>query len=220
MNCEQEKEEITSGLAEAVLNMDEKRVVELCKKVLEKGIDVYTAITSGLTEGMTISGERYNKGQYFVPQLILCSDALYTGLDILTPHLKTQRNAVKRKLIIGVVEGDVHDIGKNLVKVMFTAAGWEVHDLGCDVKLERFGEEQRKIKADIVGLSALMTTSMLAIPKAIDILRRSEPAPAIIVGGAPLSDQIAKQYRADGYAKNAVVATRVAEKILKNKVSQ
>ena len=220
MNCEQEKEEITSGLAEAVLNMDEKRVVELCKKVLEKGIDVYTAITSGLTEGMTISGERYNKGQYFVPQLILCSDALYTGLDILTPHLKTQRNAVKRKLIIGVVEGDVHDIGKNLVKVMFTAAGWEVYDLGCDVKLERFGEEQRKIKADIVGLSDLMTTSMLAIPKAIDILRRSEPAPAIIVGGAPLSDQIAKQYRADGYAKNAVVATRVAEKILKNKVSQ
>ena len=220
MNCEQEKEEITSGLAEAVLNMDEKRVVELCKKVLEKGIDVYTAITSGLTEGMTISGERYNKGQYFVPQLILCSDALYTGLDILTPHLKTQRNAVKRKLIIGVVEGDVHDIGKNLVKVMFTAAGWEVYDLGCDVKLERFGEEQRKIKADIVGLSALMTTSMLAIPKAIDILRRSEPAPAIIVGGAPLSDQIAKQYRADGYAKNAVVATRVAEKILKKKVSQ
>ena len=220
MNCEQEKEEITSGLAEAVLNMDEKRVVELCKKVLEKGIDVYTAITSGLTEGMTISGERYNKGQYFVPQLILCSDALYTGLDILTPHLKTQRNAVKRKLIIGVVEGDVHDIGKNLVKVMFTAAGWEVYDLGCDVKLERFGEEQRKIKADIVGLSALMTTSMLAIPKAIDILRRSEPAPAIIVGGAPLSDQIAKQYRADRYAKNAVVATRVAEKILKKIVSQ
>jgi len=214
VNREIKKEQILEGLAEAVCNMDEKRVVELCDEVLEQGIDVYTAITCGLTEGMATAGQRYNKGQYFVPELILCSDALYTGLNILTPHLKTHRNAVKRKLTIGVVEGDVHDIGKNLVKVMFTAAGWEVHDLGCDVKLERFGEEQREIKADLVGLSALMTTSMLAIPKAIEILGCVDPTPGVIVGGAPLSEQIAKQYRADGYAENAAVATRVAEKIL------
>jgi methanogenic corrinoid protein MtbC1 len=211
------KQEILRGLSEAVVEMNDHEVVVLCKEALEKGIDAYTAISEGLTEGMKRAGERYNKGEYFIPELILCSDALYSGLDILTPHLKTSKKTRKRKMIIGVVEGDVHDIGKNLVKAMFTADGWEVDDLGSDVKLEVFGDEQKKVKADVVGLSALMTTSMLAIPEAIHILRRSESAPFILVGGAPLSERIAERYQADGYAADAVKATAVADDLLRNK---
>lgn len=217
MNRTVDKQEILQGLSEAVVEMDDQGVVDLCREVLDKGIDVYTAISEGLTEGMKRAGQLYNEGQYFIPELILCSDVLYTGLDILTPHLRTSKKARKLKMIIGVVEGDVHDIGKNLVKAMFTAAGWEVDDLGSDVKLEVFGDEQKKEKANVVGLSALMTTSMLAIPTAIKILRRSEPVPFILVGGAPLSGQIAKQYQADGYAEDAVKATTVAEELLRDK---
>jgi methanogenic corrinoid protein MtbC1 len=217
MNRTVDKQEILQGLSEAVVEMDDQGVVDLCKEVLDKGIDVYTAISEGLTEGMKRAGQLYNEGQYFIPELILCSDVLYTGLDILTPHLRTSKKARKLKMIIGVVEGDVHDIGKNLVKAMFTAGGWEVDDLGSDVKLEVFGDEQKKEKANVVGLSALMTTSMLAIPTAIKILRRSEPVPFILVGGAPLSGQIAKQYQADGYAEDAVKATTVAEELLRDK---
>ena len=217
MNDAPKNQQIIQKLSEAVVEMDDKGVVDLCKEVLEEGIDAYTAITEGLTEGMKRAGRLYNQGQYFIPELILCSDALYSGLDILTPHLRASKKTRKLKLIIGVVEGDVHDIGKNLVKAMFTAAGWEVDDLGSDVKLEMFGDEQRKAKANVVGLSALMTTSMLAIPAAIKILRCSEPVPFILVGGAPLSEQIAKQYQADGYAEDAVNATTVAEQLFRDK---
>ena len=217
MSGASEKQEILRGLSEAVVEMDDQGVDDLCREALEKGIDVYTAISQGLTEGMKRAGELYNQGEYFIPELILCSDVLYAGLDILTPHLGTSKKAGKRKIIIGVVEGDVHDIGKNLVKAMFTAAGWEVDDLGSDVKLQVFADEQRKVNADVVGLSALMTTSMLAIPTAVKILRRSESAPFVLVGGAPLSEQIAKQYQSDGYATDAVKATAVAEQLLRDK---
>ena len=210
-----EKQKILRALSEAVVEMDDQRVIALCQEALKKKIDAYTAISEGLAEGMKRAGDLYNKGEYFIPELILCSDALYSGLDILTPHLTKSKSAMKRKMIIGVVEGDVHDIGKNLVRTMFTTAGWEVYDLGSDVKLNVFGDEQNRVKADIVGLSALMTTSMLSIPTAIKILRRSEPAPLVLVGGAPLSERIAEQYQADGYAEDAVTATAVAEELLK-----
>ena len=117
------------------------------------------------------------------------------------------------------MEGDIHDIGKNLVKIMFEAAGWTVHDLGKDVKLERFVEEQRKTNSDIVALSSLMTTSMLAIPEAIMMIREYDPAVAIMVGGAPLTRDIAKSYGADGYADNAGEAVQEATRVI-NRLSE
>jgi methanogenic corrinoid protein MtbC1 len=146
-------------------------------------------------------GELYANQEYFVPELLLCSDALYAGPDILRPHIKTNEAEVKKQLVIGVVEGDVHDIGKNLVKIMFDAAGWAVHNLGNDTKLERFAKEQRWTKADIVALSALMTASMVAIPKVIEMVKAQDPKVVGMGGGAPLNREIATGYGADGYAR-------------------
>jgi methanogenic corrinoid protein MtbC1 len=123
----------------------------------------------------------------------------------------------KKQIVIGTIEGDIHDIGKNLVKVMFEAAGWVVHDLGKDVKLQRFVEEQNRTQSDVVALSALMTTSMLAMPKAIEMIKARDPNVAIMVGGAPLTREIATSYGADGYADNAGKAVREANEMLKRK---
>jgi corrinoid protein of di/trimethylamine methyltransferase len=208
------KEELVKGLYDAVIDMDEDKARAISQAVLDEGIDAYYAITHGLTAGMDRVGELYAGHEYFVPELLLCADALYAGLQILRPHIKLRESAVTRQIVIGTVEGDIHDIGKNLVKVMFEAAGWTVHDLGRDVQLRRFVEEQERTKADVVALSALMTTSMIAMPKVIQMLRTNNPDVIIMVGGAPLSRDIAKSYGADGYADNAGEAVRETLKIL------
>jgi len=164
----------------------------------------------GLAAGMETVGKLYDSQEYFVPEVLMCSDALYRGLDILRPHVKEAAGRVKGQVVIGTVEGDVHDIGKNLVKMMFEVAGFKVHDLGRDVKLEKFLEEQLRTDSDIVALSALMTTSMLAMPKVIKMIKERNPNVRIMVGGAPLSSEVADKYGADGYAENAVNAVQEA----------
>jgi len=207
-------QELIKGLYDAVVDMDDEAVVELSQAVLEEGVDPYDAIANGLAAAMSKVGELYVDKEYFVPELLLCSDALYAGLDILQPHIKVEGTEAKRQIVLGVVEGDIHDIGKSLVKVMFEAAGWVVHDLGRDVKLDRFVEEQQRTNADIVALSALMTTSMLAIPKVVKMIRARDPGVRIMVGGAPITREIAMSYGADGYADNAGEAVQEAIKIL------
>jgi len=203
MPSEERAQELIKGLYDAVIDMDDEAAADLSRTILEEGIDAYRAVINGLTAAMEKVGELYTNQEYFVPELLLCSDALYAGLDILKPHIKSEKAAVKGQIVIGVVEGDIHDIGKNLVKIMFDAAGWAVYDLGKDVKLERFAEEQQRTKADVVALSALMTTSMVAIPKVIQMIKAQNPNVAVIVGGAPLTQEIARSYGADGYADNA-----------------
>ena len=201
-------------LYNAVVTMDEEAADKLSQAILAEGVDAYEAVTKGLAAAMDKVGELYVKQEYFVPELLLCSDALYAGLHILQPHIKMEGLQAKRQMVIGVVEGDIHDIGKNLVKIMFEAAGWTVHDLGRDVKIERFAEEQRRTNSDIVAMSALMTTSMLAIPEVIRMIREYDPSVAIMVGGAPLTRDIAKSYGADGYADNAGEAVQEANRML------
>jgi methylmalonyl-CoA mutase cobalamin-binding domain/chain len=206
--------ELLKGLSDAVVAFDEEAVAKLSKAVVEEGVDAYDAVINGLAAGMERVGELYTKKEYFVPELLLCADALYAGLAILRPHMKTTEGAVKGQVVIGTVEGDVHDIGKNLVKMMFEAAGWTIHDLGRDVKLERFVEEQMKTDSDIVALSALMSTSMLAIPKVIQMIKARNPNVAIMVGGAPITEDVAKLYGADGYATNAGNAVQEAIRMI------
>jgi methanogenic corrinoid protein MtbC1 len=214
MASEERTQELVQGLYNAVVNMDEDVSRELSRTVLAEGIDAYYAITHGLTGGMDRVGELYASHEYFVPELLLCADALYAGLEILRPYIKAGGAEIKKQIIIGTVEGDIHDIGKNLVKVMFEAAGWTVHDLGRDVPLHRFVEEQKRTGADIVALSALMTTSMMAMPRVIEMLRAETTGVAVMVGGAPVSPDIARSYGADGYADNAGEAVREALKML------
>jgi len=203
-------QELLKALSDAVVAYDEEAVAELSKVILEEGIDPLDAIAKGLASGMETVGDLYAKQVYFVPELLLCSDALYAGLDILKPHVKSEEQETKLKIVIGTVEGDIHDIGKNLVKMMFEAAGWTVYDLGRDVKLGRFVEEQERTNSDVVALSALMTTSMLAMPKVAEMIKARNPNVAILVGGAPLTREVAKLYGADGYAESATNAVQEA----------
>ena len=216
MASKERTEKLIKGLYDAVVAYDDVRVVELSKAVIEEGVNAYDAVTKGLAAAMEQVGKLYAKQEYFVPELLVCADALYAGLEILKPHIKTNsaEAQVKRQIVLGVVEGDIHNIGKNLVKIMFDAAGWIVHDLGEDVKLERFVEEQQRTKADIVGISALMTTSMLAMPRIIKMIRAKNHNVIIMVGGAPLTLDTAKQYGADGYAESAATAVQEAIRLI------
>jgi methanogenic corrinoid protein MtbC1 len=221
MASKERTEELMKGLQDAVIAMDEEAAAEYSNAVLNEGVDAYYAVMNGLAKAMEKVGQLYDSQEYFVPELLLCSDALYAGLEILKPHIKTGDMQAKGQVVLGVVEGDIHDIGKNLVKIMFEAAGWTVYDLGRDVQLARFAEEQQRTKADLVAMSALMTTSMLALPEAIKLIKAHDPNVAVMVGGAPVTRDIAESYGADGYADNAgqVIqeAVRVLGKVKKNK---
>jgi len=209
--------EITKGIYNAVVNMDEDTVVELSKAALAEGIDAYSVVMDGLAAAMDRVGELYTSQEYFVPELLSCADALYAGLDILKPHIKREEAESKKTIIIGVVEGDIHDIGKNLVKIMFDAAGWVVNDLGNNVSVDTFVEEYQKMQPDIVALSTLMTTSMPAMELIIKIIRQKNSEAVIMVGGAPITREIALEFRADGYAENAGEAVKEAMRISKGR---
>ncbi len=208
--------EILKELHDAVVRYDEEKAVEWAKIALAEGVDPFVAAMEGLADGMLEVGELYRKKEYFVPELLMCADAVYAGLDVLKPAIKAsgRKSEVKGSIVLGVVEGDVHDIGKNLVKIMFEVAGWDVYDLGKDVPLDKFVEEQIRTNSDIVGISALMTTSMLAMPVIVKKLRNRNPNVRIMLGGAPLDASIAEKYGADGYAKDAGSAVDEAIKLL------
>jgi methanogenic corrinoid protein MtbC1 len=214
MSSEERTQKVIKDLYDAVINMDEETAVEVSHTILKEGIDAYHAVKNGLTAAMDKVGILYANQEYFVPELLLCADALYAALDILRPHIRAEETEVKGKIVIGVVEGDIHDIGKNLVKTMFDAAGWAVYDLGRDVNIEKFAEEQQRTNSGVVALSALMTTSMLAMPRIIEMVKAKDPKVAVLVGGAPLTREIAKSYGADGYAEDATKAVQEAVRVL------
>jgi corrinoid protein of di/trimethylamine methyltransferase len=217
MATEERTKEILKGLHNAVTLFEEEEAAKWARIALEEGVDPFVATMEGLAEGMMEAGEKYNRKEYFVPELLMCADALYAGLVLLKPAIEAsgRKSEVKGSIVLGVVEGDVHDIGKNLVKLMFEVAGWTVHDLGKDVPLDKFVEEQIRTDSDIVGISALMTTSMLNMPEIIKRIRAKNPKVRIMIGGAPVNPEIAEKYGADGYARNAGTAVDEAIRLLK-----
>ena len=217
MASEERTKEIINEIRQALINYDEDGVAEWAHKALDEDVDPFIATMDGLADGMIEVGELYNKKEYFVPELLLCSDALYVGLDILRPAIKAsgRQSEAKGSIVLGVVEGDVHDIGKNLIKMMFDVAGWTVHDLGKDVPLDKFVEEQIRTDSEIVGLSALMTTSMVAMKEVVAKLKEKNPNVRIMLGGAPITPEIVEMYGADGYAESAGTAVDEAIKLIK-----
>lgn len=210
------RDEIIEELKQGVIEFNEDQVKEAAKRALEVGVDAYDAIMNGLAAGMTRVGELFSANEYFVPEVLMCADALYAGLDILRPHVKRDASTeIKGEVVIGTVEGDIHDIGKNLVKMMFEIAGFTVHDLGRDVPLEKFVEESIRTDSDIVCLSAMMTTTMVNMPRVIELLRAKNPDVKVMVGGAPVSDDLAKKWGADGYAPDASNALTEAINMIK-----
>jgi corrinoid protein of di/trimethylamine methyltransferase len=210
------KEELHKVLSDGVVNFEEEKVKEAAQRVVDEGLDAYDAVMNGLAAGMEIVGDLYDKHEYFVPELLMAADALYGGLDILKPHLKLDDmdQRVKGQVVIGTVQGDVHDIGKNLIKMMFEVAGFTVHDLGRDVPLEKFAEEQMRTDSEIVALSAMMTTTMMGMKKVVQMIKEKNPNVKIMLGGAPLTGDIAKLFGADGYAESAGNAVQEAIKMI------
>ena len=217
MVSEERTKEILKALDDAVYYFEEDDAVKWSQIALDEGVDPFVAIMEGLATGMTKAGDAYNKKEYFVPELLMCADALYAALDLLRPAVEAsgRKAEVKGSLVIGVVEGDVHDIGKNLVKMMFDVAGWNVYDLGKDVPLDKFVEEQIRTDSEMVALSAMMTTSMLGMPVVIKKLRDKNPNIRIMIGGAPINPEVADKYGADGYAESAGTAVDEAMGLLK-----
>jgi corrinoid protein of di/trimethylamine methyltransferase len=197
------KEELFEILKQGVIDYQEEPVKEASQQVLDDGHLALEAIMDGLAAGMEVVGDLYERNEYFVPEVLMCADALYAGLAILRPHVPKAEDGAIAQVVIGSIQGDVHDIGKNLVKMMFDVAGWEVYDLGRDVPLESFVEEQLRTDAEVVAMSAMMTTTMLGMKKVIKMIKDKNPNVAIMLGGAPVTQDVAKLFGADGYAESA-----------------
>ncbi len=197
------KEEMLEGLKQGVIDYQEDDVKCWAQDALDDGQDALEMIMDGLAAGMEVVGDLYDRNEYFVPEVLMCADALYAGLDILRPHVPEQTDGINAQVVIGSIQGDVHDIGKNLVKMMFDVAGWEVHDLGRDVPLENFVEEQMRTDSEVVAMSAMMTTTMLGMKKVIAMIKEKNPNVAIMLGGAPVTKDVANLFGADGYAESA-----------------
>jgi corrinoid protein of di/trimethylamine methyltransferase len=208
------KEEILKKLAECVVEFDEDGAKEWAQKALDEGMDAFEAIMDGLAAGMETVGDLYDQQEYFVPELLMSGDALYAGLDVLKPHIKKEAIKNMGQVVIGTVQGDVHDIGKNIIKLMFEVGGFDVHDLGRDVPLEKFVEEQLRTDSEIVAMSAMMTTTMVGMKKVIEMIKEKNPNVAIMLGGAPVTQDVADLWGADGYAEKAGNAVQEAIKMI------
>ncbi|ERI93740.1 putative dimethylamine corrinoid protein [Clostridiales bacterium oral taxon 876 str. F0540] len=210
------KENLLRELSDSVVDMDEEKTVELSKLCIEKEISAYEGIEKGLSDGMNRAGQLYEEGEYYIPELLMCSDAMYSGIEVLKPHLGKSETEGKHKVVIGVVQGDTHDIGKNLVKIMMETEGFEVVDLGRDVPPAAFVEKAKEIGADIIALSTLMTTTMDGMAEVIRILEEEKLRDKIkvMIGGGPISQSFADKIGADIYTTDASKAAKRAKTLV------
>ncbi len=215
MDPEMNRREILDGLSQAVVEYQEGRAVEFAERAVREDIDALDAIMNGLSAGMKIVGDLYDRHEYFVPEILMCSDALYRGLEVLKPRLKNEQAEISQgRVVIGTVQGDVHDIGKNLVKMMLDVTGFTVHDLGKDVPLARFVEELERTDSEIVAFSCMMTTTMMGLKDAISTIKESRPKVSVMIGGAPVTREVADLFGADGYAESAGTAVQEASRLI------
>lgn len=213
------QEELYAALSECVVNMEDEAVVNVAEEYIAAGYPAINGILKGLVDGMQRASELYEQEEYFIPELLICSDAMYNGLDVLRPHLEKSDSQNKQKIVIGVVEGDTHDIGKNLVRIMLEAAGYEMYDLGRDVPLQSFVDKAKEINADVIAMSTLMSTTMPGLGQVIEKLAAEgmRDKMKVIVGGAPISPAFAKSIGSDGYAANAVEAVKLVDRLMDEK---
>lgn len=211
-------EKITRELRRTVMSYDVEGATLAAKKAVEVGVDPLRAIEDGLAQGIREVGDKFDKGEIFLPELVMAAEAMKSALEVLEPELKRKKKERKTlgRVLLGTVEGDIHNIGKTIVAAMLTANGFEVIDVGVDVPTERFVEKVRELKPDILGLSALLTTTLPAQGAVIETLKKEglRPTLKVIIGGAPASKEWAEKIGADGYGANAVEAVEVAKKLL------
>ena len=211
-------DELFKKMAQAVIDGEAEDAEALAQQVLDGGIDPLDAINKGFTAGMDVVGELYSTGEYFLPDLIMGGEAMKAALAVLEPALQAagQAREVLGKVVLGTVKGDIHEIGKSLVGSMLSANGFEVYDLGIDVESEVFVAKAREYDADIVALSALLTTTMLHQRDVIEHLSEAglRDHVKVMVGGSPVTPDWANRIGADGFAEDAANAVVVAKKLM------
>ena len=206
------KEELLKLLAEYVVEMEDEDIVDIANEYLEAGYPAKEGILDGLTVGMVEAGRLYDEEEYYIAELLLCADAMYAGINVLKSAI-TESNENKIKAVIGVIEGDTHDIGKNLVKIMLETAGFEMIDLGRDVPINEFVDSSIENNASLICMSSLMSTTMYGMKDVIEGLKEKgyRDNIKVMVGGGPITDKFAMQIGADAYSDNAVEAVSVAK---------
>ncbi|MCQ5377059.1 MAG: corrinoid protein [Candidatus Methanomethylicia archaeon] len=202
------KEEIVNGFMKAIVDGDEEASAKWAKEAVAAGLDAYEMVTKHGGDAMTIVNQKYEKKEYFVPEVLCAANALNAGVDILSPHMKADKTSVPATVVLAVVEGDIHDIGKNLVKIMLSAAGFRVIDMGKDVPSAALVEKVKETKADVLGMSALMSTTMPRMKNVIDMLKDQgiRGKVKVIVGGGPVTKDWALSIGADDRPHDASAA--------------
>ena len=212
------KEDLIKAAVEAVVKGDEEAAVGVANKVVAEGLDPIEIISDGFAKGMITVGDLFAKEEYALPQVLLSAGAMQDAMDVLDPHIP--RQDVKEKMgvvVIGTVQGDIHEIGKRIVGTMLEVYGFEVHDLGADVAIETFIEKAKELKADIVATSALMTTTMMSQKKLEEALKEAGMRDSVktMVGGAAVTQDWADSIGADGYGQDVTEAVEEAKQLVK-----
>ena len=202
-------------IKESLVNLDEQRVIQLVNEALDKSIPAKDILNNGLIAGMDIVGEKMENEDMFIPEVLMAAQAMSKGVEILKPLLGDEDSAAGGSVIIGTVKGDLHDIGKNLVAMMMESAGMTVHNLGVDIAPEEFVKQVKEKNANILCLSALLTTTMPMMKQTIDAVVESglRDQVKIMVGGAPLTQAFADEIGADGFAADAGSASKLAKSL-------
>ena len=203
-------------LADAIIRGDNVTSKEIAQKLVDQGVEPVEILNEGLLPGMSVVGKKFKANEMYIPEVLIAARAMNAAMDVLKPLLTETGVPTKGTLILGTVQGDLHDIGKNLVRMMLEGAGFTVIDLGVDIPPEKFVEEIKKNKAQLLGLSALLTTTMPGMKDVIDAVKANEEVKdtRIMVGGAPLTQEYADSIGADGYAPDASGAVDLAKQLL------
>lgn len=195
---------------------DEEETVSLVNMALEQGYPPLEIMNNALIPGIYVVGERFRDGVYFIPEMVCGASAMQKGMDILKPLVESTSDQFEGKVVIGTIAGDMHDIGKNIVAIMLEAAGFQVFDLGCDVPAKTFVDAVEENETNLIGVSALLSTTMLSISDVIDELNKRglRDRVKVMIGGAAVTQTFADRIGADGYAKDAMNAVQVAKKLI------
>jgi len=215
------KEAIFEDLFSAIVDVDEEKVRRAAGELVKENIDPLEGIEKGLSKGMEVIGERFEKFEIYLPELIMAGDVFNAAMEILEPEIMARGKSVAKKgtIVIGTAKGDIHEIGKDIVAMLLKTAGFEVYNLGKDVSTAGFLQEAEKAKADIIGVSALLTTTLLGQKDLIDLLKETGKRGRymVMVGGGPASQDWADKIGADGYGATAKEAVSVALKLVSKK---
>ncbi len=209
----------TDNLKQAVIDGDAEAVADSAKNALDAGVSPIEILEKGISRGAQIVGEQFEKMEIFLTELMLSGEAMMAGLNVVLPHLKAEDVPQKGRIVVGTVRGDIHEIGKNILKSLFVANGFEVSDLGVDVPTSKFVEEAANIHADIIAISALMTSTIGGQKDVIDYLEQTgnRDKYIVMVGGGPTNQDWANEIGADGFADTAPEAVKLATELIKKR---